>query len=106
MYSVKVLLSFVVITPICIYNSYENIFITDIVDEDCKDISATCSQAPELCTRGFLSAQFRKWCKRTCGLCGESSDKPVLLTTVAPDKQVTAIISTTEYTPKYPLGLF
>lgn len=76
----------------------------DIVDEDCKDISATCSQAPELCTRGFLSAQFRKWCKKTCGLCGESSDKPVLLTTVAPDKQVTAIISTTEYTPKYPLG--
>jgi len=74
---------------------------TDIVDEDCKDISATCSQAPELCTQGFLSAQFRKWCKQTCGLCG---DKPVLLTTVAPTKQATAVISTTEYTPKYPLS--
>ena len=101
MYSLIVLLIIVTITPICTSTFYQDIFITDIVDEDCKDISATCSQAPELCTQGFLSAQFRKWCKQTCGLCG---DKPVLLTTVAPTKQATAVISTTEYTPKYPLS--
>jgi len=77
------------------------------IKEPCEDVSGTCSQAPELCLRGFLSTQFRKWCKKTCGLCGDSGSSgdntPLILTTKEPTMQVTAVITTSEYKPKYPL---